>query len=218
MRWTRRLAGAAAAAAVFAAVFLAARRVSLRWGATDDELRMPLPGDELLQAPNLTATRAISIAAPPSAVWPWLTQLGQNRGGFYSYDWLENLVGLGIHSADAIEPELQVRSVGDEVNLAPGAALLVAALDDGRALVLSVGVNGIDGTIAEAPFQFTWAFVLLPQPDGSTRLVVRERYVYLTGWTGALVEPMEMVSWVMTERMLRGIRDRAERGPSPERA
>ncbi|MFZ3454086.1 MULTISPECIES: SRPBCC family protein [Arthrobacter] len=218
MRWTRRLAGAAAAAAVFAAVFLAARRVSLRWGATDDELRMPLPGDELLQAPNLTATRAISIAAPPSAVWPWLTQLGQNRGGFYSYDWLENLVGLGIHSADAIEPELQVRSVGDEVNLAPGAALLVAALDDGRALVLSVGVNGIDGTIAEAPFQFTWAFVLLPQPDGSTRLVVRERYVYLTGWTGALVEPVEMVSWVMTERMLRGIRDRAERGPSPERA
>ena len=218
MRWTGRLAGAAAAAAVFAAVFLAARRVSLRWGATDDELRMPLPGDELLQAPNLTATRAISIAAPPSAVWPWLTQLGQNRGGFYSYDWLENLVGLGIHSADAIEPELQVRSVGDEVNLAPGAALLVAALDDGRALVLSVGVNGIDGTIAEAPFQFTWAFVLLPQPDGSTRLVVRERYVYLTGWTGALVEPVEMVSWVMTERMLRGIRDRAERGPSPERA
>jgi len=218
MRWTRRLAGAAAAAAVFAAVFLAARRVSLRWGATDDELRMPLPGDELLQAPNLTATRAISIAAPPSAVWPWLTQLGQNRGGFYSYDWLENLVGLGIHSADAIEPELQVRSVGDEVNLAPGAALLVAALDDGRALVLSVGVNGIDGTIAEAPFQFTWAFVLPPQPDGSTRLVVRERYVYLTGWTGALVEPVEMVSWVMTERMLRGIRDRAERGPSPERA
>jgi len=218
MRWTRRLAGAAAAAAVFAAVFLAARRVSLRWGATDDELRMPLPGDELLQAPNLTATRAISIAAPPSAVWPWLTQLGQNRGGFYSYDWLENLVGLGIHSADAIEPELQVRSVGDEVNLAPGAALLVAALDDGRALVLSVGVNGIDGTIAEAPFQFTCAFVLPPQPDASTRLVVRERYVYLTGWTGALVEPVEMVSWVMTERMLRGIRDRAERGPSPERA
>ena len=196
------------------------RRASLRWGAADDELRMPLPGDELLPAPNLTATRAISIAAPPSAVWPWLTQLGQNRGGFYSYDWLENLVGLGIHSADAIEPELQVRSVGDEVNLGPGAALLVAALDDGRALVLSVGVgvNGIDGTIAEAPFQFTWAFVLPPQPDGSTRLVVRERYVYLTGWTGALVEPVEMVSWVMTERMLRGIRDRAERGPSPERA
>lgn len=218
MRWARRLTGAAAVAAASAGVFLAVRRASLRWGATDDELRMPLPGDELLQAPNLTATRAISIAAPPSAVWPWLTQLGQNRGGFYSYDWLENLVGLGIHSADAIEPELQVRSVGDEVTLAPGAALLVAALDDGRALVLSVGVNGIDGTIAEAPFQFTWAFVLLPQPDGSTRLVVRERYVYLTGWTGALVEPVEMVSWAMTERMLRGIRDRAERGPSPERA
>ena len=217
MRWIRRLAGAAAVAGVFAGVFLAARRASLRWGATDNELRMPLPGDELLPAPNLVATRAISITAPPSAVWPWLTQLGQNRGGFYSYDWLENLVGLKIHSADAIEPELQVRSVGDDVDLAPGASLSVARLDDGRALVLSGGV-GVNGTDADAPFQFTWAFVLLPQPDGSARLVVRERYVYLTGWTGALVEPVEMVSWVMTERMLRGIRDRAERRPSSERA
>ena len=190
------------------------RRASLRWGASDDELGMTLAGDDLLPAPDLAATRAISIAAPPSAVWPWLAQLGQNRGGFYTYDWLENLLGIGIHSADTIRPELQIRSIGDDVNLAPGVALSVAHLDDERALVVRGGV-GPDGTGAGAPYDFTWSFVLLPQPDGSTRLVVRERYAYLTRWAGALVEPVEMVSWVMTERMLRGIRDRAEHSPPP---
>lgn len=90
---------------------------------------MDLPGDELLPVPDLTATRAISIAAPASAVWPWLTQLGQNRGGFYSHDWLENLIGLGIHSAETIRPELQVQELGETVDLAPGAGLAVVRLD-----------------------------------------------------------------------------------------
>lgn len=209
MQWTRRLAGATAAVAVSAGLILAVRRASLRWGATDDELGMSLAGDDLLPAPDLTATRAITIAAPPSAVWPWLKQLGHNRGGFYTYDWLENLVGIGIHSADSVNPELQIRSVGEDVNLAPGLALSVTHLDHERALVVRGGV-GLDGTDAGAPYDFTWSFVLLAQPDGSTRLVVRERYKYLTGWAGALVEPVEMVSLVMTERMLRGIRDRSE--------
>ena len=137
--------------------------------------RHPLPN------PDLTATRGISISATPSEVWPWLAQLGQNRGGFYTYDWVENLAGVEIHSVDAVEPELQIRSVGDDVNLAPE-------------VVLSV--------------------VLQPRTDGSTRLVVRERYAYLTDWAKVLVEPIEMVSFLMTERMLRGIRDRAEHSPS----
>ncbi|MER2134492.1 MAG: SRPBCC family protein [Arthrobacter sp.] len=215
MGWTRRLAGATAAASGTAAAILALRRASLRWGATEAELAMELPGDELLPVPNLAATRAISIAAPPSAVWPWLTQLGQNRGGFYSYDWLENLVGLGIHSAETIQPELQVQGPGDMIDLAPGAGLSVVRLDGERALVLGGGV-GPDGSSAGAgtegvPYDFTWAFILLPQLGGSIRLVVRERYTYRTGWAGALVEPVEMVSFLMSERMLRGIRDRAER-------
>ena len=176
---------------------------------------MTLPGDELVPVPDLAATRAITVAAPPAAVWPWLTQLGQNRGGFYSYDWLENLMGLGIHSANAIRPELQVQAVGDEVNLAPGGGLLVVRLDPDSALVLGGGVG--PGSAASgsddggAPFDFTWSFVLLPQADGSTRLVVRERYAYRTVWAGLMVEPVEMVSFLMAERMLGGIRDRAER-------
>ncbi|UYB36403.1 SRPBCC family protein [Arthrobacter koreensis] len=214
MRWTRRLTGLAAAAACAAAAVLALRRASLRWGATEAERAMDLPGDELLPVPDLTATRAISIAAPAPAVWPWLTQLGQNRGGFYSHDWLENLIGLGIHSAETIRPELQVQELGETVDLAPGAGLAVVRLDGERALVLGGGVGpGVSPSPQSGgvPYDFTWAFVLLPRPGGSTRLVVRERYAYRTGWAAALVEPVEMLSFLMSERMLRGIRDRAER-------
>jgi hypothetical protein len=205
----RRVAGAMALAAAAAGAIFAVRRASLRWGATHEELGMTLAGDDLLPAADLVATRAVSIAATRSSVWPWLAQLGQNRGGFYTYDWLENLAGVDIHSADSVRPELQIHSVGDLVNLAPGVALSVAHLDEGRALVLR-GAVGPDGTGVGAPYDFTWAFVLQDGADATTRLVVRERYLYLTDWAALLVEPIEMVSFVMTERMLRGIRDRAE--------
>ncbi|MET0829582.1 MAG: SRPBCC family protein [Microbacterium sp.] len=214
MGWMRGMAGAMAVAAAAAGAIFVVRRASLRWGATDDELGMTLAGDDLLPDPDLVATRAISINAPPSAVWPWIAQLGQNRGGFYTYDWLENLAGVEIHSADRIESDLQIRSVDDDVNLAPGVALSVVRLDEDRDLVLR-GAVAPDGTGVGAPYDFTWAFVLQPSLDGSTRLVVRERYAYLTDWAAALVEPIEMVSFLMTERMLRGIRDRAERSPAP---
>jgi len=213
MGWMRGLAvGAVAVAATVGAVLLL-RRASLRWGATDDELRMSLAGDDQLPQPDLVATRAISIEARPSDVWPWLAQLGQNRGGFYTYDWLESLAGVEIRNVDTIVPDLQIRTVGDDVNLAPEVALSVVELEEERHLVLR-GAVAPDGTDVGAPYDFTWAFVLLPRPDGSTRLVVRERYAYLTEWAAALVEPIEMVSFLMTKRMLRGIRDRAERTAS----
>jgi hypothetical protein len=152
-------------------------------------------------------TRTVGIAAPPAAVWPWVAQLGQGRGGFYSYDALENLVGCDIHSADRIMPELQDVTVGDEVHLAPPVALGVVVVDPGRALVLR-GAAGVGR--GEPPYDFTWAFVLRPGRDGGTRRVVRERYRYPAGWARLMVEPVSVVSWVMTQRMLRGIRDRAE--------
>ena len=211
-----RLALGAVAAVTAVAATWAVRRASLRWGASDDELRMPLPGDEFLPAPDLQATRAITINAPPSQVWPWVAQLGQNRGGFYTYDWMENLVGCDIHSSNVIVPELRIRAVGDEVNLAPPVALKVVAFEEGRHFVLR-GAVAADGTDAGAPYDFTWAFVLIEGAPGTTRLVVRERYAYLAGWAGALVEPVEMVSFLMSQRMLRGIRERAER-PMPAEA
>src|SRR6266540_2404510 len=111
---------AAAGAAVIgsaAAYVLVVRRWQLRWGATDEEHNATLAGDDLIPNPDLMATRAITVHAPADQVWPWIAQLGQGRGGFYSYDALENLVGCNIHSADRIVPDWQAINVGDQVNL-----------------------------------------------------------------------------------------------------
>ncbi|MBF6235457.1 SRPBCC family protein, partial [Nocardia farcinica] len=83
------------------------------WGATATEAAAPMPGDELLAAPDLMTTRAVTIAAEPAAIWPWLVQFGPGRGGAYTYDWIENLFGLNMHSADHILPQFQHVSVGD---------------------------------------------------------------------------------------------------------
>jgi hypothetical protein len=187
------------------------RRWSLRWGATAAEFESDLPGDELLTTPSLVSTRAVTIEAAVDDVWPWVVQLGQGRGGFYSYDRLENLFGCDIHSADEVVPEWQHLSVGDQVRLAPEVALCVARVEPARALVLRGGVPM--GPTA-APYDFTWAFVLNATNGRRTRLVVRERYAYTSWWTGLMVEPMQLVSLVMTQRMLRTIRNHATRSPT----
>src|SRR6476620_2516341 len=145
-----------------AAYTLLARRWQLRWGTTDKESEEQLPGDDLIESADITATRAITIRASADQVWPWIAQLGQGRGGFYSYDFLENLVGCDIHSADRIAPEWQDVEVGDEVRFAPAVGLVVAVVERGRSLVLRGGVP--IGNIAP-PYDFTWAFALLDQPD-----------------------------------------------------
>jgi hypothetical protein len=112
----------------------------LRWGATDEELEAELPGDELVGAADLTATRAVSVGAGVDVVWPWIAQLGQGRGGFYSYDFLENL-GCDIHSAERVVAEWQSIDVGDAVHLHPEVGLIVAVVEPRRALVLRGGVS-----------------------------------------------------------------------------
>jgi hypothetical protein len=195
-----------------AAYIRLARPRQLRWGATDQESDGSLPGDDLIANPDLTATRAITVHTSADQVWPWIAQLGQDRGGFYSYDVLENLVGCNIHSADQIVPEWQEINVGDQVNLHPEVGLDVAVVEPGRALVLR---SGVPMGAAPPPYDFTWAFVLQEQPEGTTRLLVRERYAYTQRWAPLLVEPVAVVAFVMTQRMLRGIRERAERGGRP---
>src|SRR5262249_25418482 len=91
----------------------------LRWGATPAEVTANLPGDAVVPHPTWQSTRAIHIAAPVEVVWPWLAQMGQDRAGLYSYDWLENLAGLKFHSADRIVPDWQSVKVGDTVRFAP---------------------------------------------------------------------------------------------------
>jgi len=187
------------------------RRRYLRWGATDDELRQSLAGDGFLPTADQSATRAITINAATNDIWPWIAQLGQGRGGFYSYDWLENLVvRADLHNADRIVPEWQQIAVGADVRLAPEVPLRVVALEPGRALVIRGSVPM--GKVAP-PYEFTWAFVLLRQQDGTTRLVVRERYQYTHRWAALIVQPAQLVSCLMTPKMLRGVKTRAEQAP-----
>jgi len=91
----------------------------LRWGTTREEAGRALPGDELVARPRYQQTHAVTIQAPPARVWPWLAQLGQGRGGLYSYDWLENRFGCDLRSADRIRPEWQRLEAGDTVRLVP---------------------------------------------------------------------------------------------------
>ncbi len=208
----RAVAAGAAVLGSAAAYLLVVRPWQLRWGATDEERDAPLDGDDLIANPDLITTRAITVRAVADQVWPWVAQLGQGRGGFYSYDALENLVGCDIHSADRVVAEWQDIKVGDQVKLAPEVGLGVTVVEQGRALVLRGGVPMGTGP---PPFDFTWAFVLREQPEGTTRLLVRERYAYTKRWAGFLVEPVEVVSFLMSQRMLRGIRDRVERAGRP---
>lgn len=194
---------------VAAAVYiLFARPRQLRWGASARECEASLPGDDLIVSPDLTATRAITVRTPAGRVWPWIAQLGQGRGGFYSYDFLENLACCDIHSADRIVPEWQDIKIGDQIKLAPAVGLEVIAVEPGRSLVLR---GGVPMGNTPAPYDFTWAWVLRDEPGGTTRLLVRERYACTRPSARFLVEPVEAVSFVMSQKMLRGIRDRAER-------
>jgi hypothetical protein len=197
------------------------RRSYNRHGATDDELRRPLPGDELVARPKLGYTRAITIDAPIEAVWPWLVQFGQGRGGFYSYDTLENLVGCDIHSVDTILPEHQDLHVGDLVRSGPDSmpCWQVIEVAPPRHLVLigagtpaAPQVPDIVDVVPDRGYAAsTWQWVLEPL-DGNrrTRLIVRQRETYSPNqaWLWHLVEPF---NFVMEHRMLQGIRQRAER-------
>jgi len=203
---------AAVVAVAVAVAVTSARRWSLRWGATDNEVKQTLPGDEVLARAGLVSTRAITIQSSPAAVWPWIAQLGQGRGGFYSYDFLENLVGCEIHSADDVLRLCQDIAVGDQVRLHPEVSLVVGVVQPGRVLVLRGAVPIGELT---APYDMTWAFVLRDEPGGATRLLVRERYEYLGWWAALLVEPVELVSLVMSRGMLRGIKRRAEQARCP---
>lgn len=206
-----RAAARSVAIATTAAGVALLRARYLRWGATDEEVSLALPGDELMVSADLTATRAITVRASADAVWPWIAQIGQQKGGFYSYDFLENMLGCNIHSAERVVPDWQRVAVGDEVRLAPQVPLAVAFLEPGRSLVLQGGVPiGTD----LPPYDFTWAFTLRDQPDATTRLLVRERYAYRRRWARLLIEPTEAASFVMSQKMLRGIKSRVERSES----
>ena len=176
----------------------------LRWGASPEEVKMPLPGDEQVPDPRLHSTRAIGIHTPAAEIWPWLVQMGQGRGGLYSYEILENLANCDMHNADHILPEHQNLQVGDKVRLSQDEnvpAFVVRVVEPGRAIIL----GGDDPPT-------TWAFVLEPIDDHSTRLIIRYRQDFeptlgnVIGWR-VFTEP---IHFNMERKMLQGIKARAE--------
>ncbi|WP_436926076.1 hypothetical protein [Halosimplex amylolyticum] len=208
-RWRRRIGWATGVALLLAAYSKLLRPRMLNWGATQAETAQPFPGDDLLPDPGAESTMAVDIAAPADAVWPWLVQLGQEQGGFYSYEWAENLVGLGIHNADEIRPEWQDLEVGDTVRLGradrfPDATLEVAEFDHEESLVLRT---------PDDPTWWVWSFVLDPVDETTTRLLVRSRIRLPENPVVrvASLTALDPVSSLMTDGMLRGIRSRAER-------
>ncbi len=179
------------------------RRPCLTWGATPEEVDRSMPGDEFLDRPDLLSTRVVMIDAPPSSIWPWLVQMGSGKGGVYTYDFIENLFGLHMHSVDEILPQFQNRKLGDVERLGKnGPRLRVDILDPEQAMVL----HSEDGN-------WVWAFCLYPSGPDRTRLVSRNRIVTPgAGWlrraVGILV--LEPGSLVMERKMLLGIKSRAE--------
>lgn len=195
------------------------RRRRLRWGACDEELRQTFPGDELVPEPRWQYLHGVTVRTRAARVWPWIAQLGQGRGGFYSYQLLENLVGCQIQNASAVVPGLQALSVGDPVSIHPKMpALRAAIVEPGHSLVLhsradpASGRGSAKGNGPDPP-NLTWAFVIKDAGGQQSRLFSRYRVAYGSGAAQALgygpwiVEP---VSYVMDLKMLVGIRERAE--------
>lgn len=164
----------------------------LRWGAEPEDEKRELPGDELLPQDGTQILHAVTINAPVEKVWPWLAQLGQDRGGFYSYEWLENLAGCEMKNADRIHSEWQHRELGETVHLHPAGGLRVNVFEPGRAL-------GLEG----------WGtFVLEPVGSDRTRLIARGG---MPRGVGAVAYGllMEIPHFLMERRMLLGIKQRA---------
>lgn len=196
-------------AAVWGVYFGALHPWFMNWGTTPAEQQMTLPGDPSTDGrPDASHrfTRAITIRAPASEVWRWVAQIGQDRAGFYSNTWLENLTGANIHNADAIHPEWQRRTIGDRVLLARPDLLggFFARMAQTRIVALEP-----ERLIADIPCRF----VLQPIDGQTTRLLLREPVPStLTGraLNALMWDPMH---FVMEQRMLRGIKERAEGQP-----
>jgi hypothetical protein len=201
--WPGLAVGAAGAGAVLAVYWSVVHPWQVRWGATDEEVRRVMPGDELVEGAGST-TRAITVAAPAEQVWPWLAQIGYGRAGWYSYDWIDN---DGRPSAERILPDLQDLWVGDRILMAPGMGATVRAVLPYR-YVLSISDGGQ-----------SWCLALDPLDEERTRLISRWR----SKWprTPAMLFWLLIVDpgfFIMERKMLIGIKARAERTKTPARA
>ena len=190
----------------------------LRWGASEEELTEILPGDEVKPDAGVQVTHAITIDASASEVWKWLVQIGQGRGGFYSYDWLENFFGLQIHNAEEIKSEWQTLKIGDWVRSAhkgwlggkfdDKAGWFVVGLEPDRFIVLRDEIE-----------RGSWAFVLKPISENQTRLIVRVRGDAAQSFGRKLLNYglFEPAHFIMERKMLLTLKEKAESSISDEK-
>ena len=179
------------------------RRWMGRWGTTPSDLSRVMAGDGLIGDPTYSGTMAVIVNARPDDIWPWLVQMGYQRGGLYSYDWLDRLFGfLDRPSTARILPEFQHLAVGDEIPLGRGPGWPVASMEPPRALVLDMrNMGSID---------WVWQFGLYTVDEKQTRLVSRSRVHARTIWAWLLTSAIEPAGFIMTRRMLLGLKQRAE--------
>ena len=174
-----------------------------RWGATDEEVQRAMPGDEEVEHSLMNATRAVTINARPEEIWPWLVQIGTGKAGWYSYDWIENLMGPNVSSIDRILPEFQQLEVGNTIPLASGLEIPVKVLKPNETLLLV----GHDPVVGDA----SWVLGLYPIDEQQTRLVTRTRNRWPMTPGGILsLLFTEPGSFLMVRKMLLGIKRRAE--------
>ena len=186
------------------------------WGATEEEIYASDPGDELIQSPADQTTMAVTIGAPAELIWSWLVQLGQDRGGMYSYDGLEQAIGLDIHSAGEINPVWQNLEPDDLIRLVPpgwgplpeGYAFRVSMVDPPHILVLRQGPP-------QDPWDGVWTFTIRAVGPGLCRLISRTRTHRNRGAAQAALRAATTlgapVTWLMTRKMLLTLKGRAER-------
>ena len=218
----RRWLAAVAGGLVLLTLLIAALRPwYMNWGAKESELHRPYPGDQL--APNVlsVATRAITIQSPPAQVWPWIAQVGEDRAGFYSYTWLENLFLADMHNADRINSQWQTRQVGDTVWLArqdryQGTARTVIAMyEPGHAMVLVSPRDYEHLAQYGPPIDGAWTFIVEPEGKNASRLIMRSRG-QSTGFLKRAFDYLvfDPAHFIMERGMMLGIKERAERSPS----
>jgi hypothetical protein len=213
----RLAAAATGVAAAVAGYWFAVRPWHLGWGATAADRSRSWPGDELVPTPRTRAVRAVTIHAAPDTVWKWIMQIGRDRGGFYSYTWLENLVGAEIHNVYRLMPDLPERQHGDTVWMAPEnrfggqGRMVVGAVVPGRAMVL-VAPGDAEEVLGGGPAaEGVWSFVVDPVSETTTRLVM----LSVSGEPVRFGRLSQLVFWepahfVMERRMMLTIKRLAE--------
>lgn len=195
-------------------------RVRSRWGMKREELGQSYPGDSIVPEPKTQFSHGIDINAPAEFVWPWIAQIGQGRGGFYSYELLENIAGLQIYNSDEILPQFQNPQVGDEIPFGAGLGYPLIICEPGKAMTIEVALNmdnnetyDLHGRRPEKFLHLTWLWYIKEMGEGKSRFISRNRVEsndsfrnrMLFGWVS------EPIIFAMDRKMCIGIKKRAER-------